>query len=101
MTAEAVHTVNRTVYTVEEKVRLIRDRLSDGGTVRFDELFEDAAIKMEVVVTFVAILELSTRQFIRLMQTEVNGAIWVTAAGTEESRAEAAASAPKEYEDET
>lgn len=74
---EAVHSVTREVFTVEQKTRLIRLRLREAGTVRFDELFDDDAIKMEVVVTFVAVLELAKHQEIRLMQSEANGMIWV------------------------
>lgn len=74
---EAVHSVHRQVITVEEKINLIRQRLASVDTLRFDELFKDDAMKMEVVVTFVAILELAKDQQIRLMQSEVNGMIWV------------------------
>jgi len=74
---EAVHNVAREVFTVEQKAALIRRRLEAGETLRFDELFDDDAIKMEVVVTFVAILELAKHQVIRLMQSEANGMIWV------------------------
>jgi len=79
VTSETVHTVKRTVYTVEEKRALIRGRLEAEGTIRFDELFRDDAIRMEVVVTFVAILELATQQSIRLSQNSINGPIWVSA----------------------
>ncbi len=88
---EAVHNVRREVYTVEQKVDLIRTRLVDEGTIRFDELFKDDAIKMEVVVTFVAILELAKGQQIRLTQTDTHGLIWVSAADTDPKVAEAAA----------
>jgi segregation and condensation protein A len=74
---EAVHSVARAVITVEEKVLLIRKRLAAEETIRFDELFKDDAMKMEVVVTFVAILELAKAQDIRLMQSDLNGMIWV------------------------
>ncbi|MBK9303319.1 MAG: segregation/condensation protein A [bacterium] len=74
---ELVHNVVREVFTVADKVRLIRKRLAEERTVRFDDLFRDDAIKMEVVVTFIAILELAKRNLVRIVQTEVNGAIWV------------------------
>ncbi len=74
---ELVHNVVREVFTVADKVRLIRRRLAEERTVRFDDLFRDDAIKMEVVVTFIAILELAKRNLVRIVQTEVNGAIWV------------------------
>jgi len=76
---DAVHNVSREVFTVEQKARLIRLRLREAETLRFDELFDDDAIRMEVVVTFVAILELAKHQEIRLMQSEANGLIWVKA----------------------
>lgn len=74
---ELVHNVVREVFTVADKVRLIRRRLAEERTVRFDDLFRDDAIKMEVVVTFIAILELAKRNLVRIVQTEINGAIWV------------------------
>lgn len=84
---EAVHNVAREVYTVTEKVKLIRERLAEGGTVRFDEFFKEDHIRMEVVVTFMAILEMAKRGTIRILQTEANGPIWVTGG---EARAAAA-----------
>ncbi len=77
LSKEAVHTVDREVFTVEQKVRLIRERLAEDETVRFDELFRDDAIRMEVVVTFMAILELARHSAVRILQTEINGPIWV------------------------
>jgi len=81
VTKEAVHSVTREVFTVTEKVKLIRSRLAAGDTVRFDELFKDDHIKMEVVVTFMAILELAKRGTLQILQTEINGPIWVRNAG--------------------
>lgn len=71
------HTVKIEIYTVSQKIELIKDLLSDGKTVRFDELFKNDSIKMEVVVTFVAILEMSKQATINIMQTETNGPIWL------------------------
>jgi len=71
------HTVNNALFTVSQKVELITELLSKGKTVRFDELFQNDSIKMEVVVTFVAILELSKQAKINIMQTETNGPIWL------------------------
>ncbi len=88
VTKEAVHAVTRDVYTVDEKVKLIKELLLAGKTVRFDELFKDDHIKMEVVVTFMAILEMAKRGLINLSQTEINGPIWVRGPG---KRAAAAA----------
>jgi len=88
---ELVHNVVREVFTVADKARLIRRRLAEERTVRFDDLFRDDAIKMEVVVTFIAILELAKRNLVRIVQTEVNGAIWVQPAPGADLGDEAAA----------
>jgi len=86
VTKEAIHNIQREIFTVAEKVKLILSRLVSEETIRFDELFRDDSIKMEVVVTFMAILELAKSGLIRILQTEINGPIWVrggeaTAAG--------------------
>jgi segregation and condensation protein A len=73
----AVHHVQREPFTVEEKTALIRERLRDGATVHFEDLFDTDAIKMEVIVTFIAILEMIRLGFIVFFQTENLGPIWI------------------------
>ncbi len=85
------HTVRREPYTVEQKIERIRDRLRPGGALRFHDLFAEDAIRMEVVVTFMALLELCKRGEIRFIQTATYGPIWLQA--TEEMPTAAAAAA--------
>jgi segregation and condensation protein A len=54
-------------WTVSEKIELLRRLLAVKGVLRFSELFEQMAGRMEVVVTFLALLEL-----IRLKQMVVS-----------------------------
>ena len=57
-------------YTVSDKIDWILKRISDGVPLRFSELFASLASRVEIVVTFLALLEL-----IRLRQvhaTQVN-----------------------------
>lgn len=75
--APPVHAVTREPYTVEEKITLIRAGLADRETMRFEECFRDDAIRMEVVVTFIAILELVKRGLLEVYQTEPLGPIWL------------------------
>lgn len=75
--AAPVHQIVREPYTVAEKIDLIRNALASQETVRFEECFEDDAIKMEVVVTFIAILELVKRGRLEVYQTEALGPIWL------------------------
>jgi segregation and condensation protein A len=94
-----VHTVRREPFTVEQKIERIRERLRGGGLVRFVEMFAEDAIKMEVVVTFIALLELCKRGEAQFLQTEPWGPIWMQAAAAEEPappRAAAAAAGASE-----
>ena len=79
--AKPIHEVEREPYTVEEKMSLIEERIGGGHMVNFEELFEDITIKMEVIVTFIAILELVKRGRLEFMQTEARGPIWIQRPG--------------------
>ncbi|MBK8166180.1 MAG: segregation/condensation protein A [bacterium] len=72
-----VHDIVREPFTVDEKIELIAARTTDGALVRFEELFADDTIKMEVVVTFIAILEMVKRGRLVFVQTEPLGPIWL------------------------
>ncbi len=72
-----VHNVIREPYTVDEKISLILGSVQERETVRFEECFQDDAIKMEVIVTFIAILELVKRGRLQFFQTETLGPIWL------------------------
>jgi segregation and condensation protein A len=54
----ASYEVAREEYTVEEKVHAILHMLVDRPSVRLQELFDSARNKIEVIVTFMAVLEL-------------------------------------------
>ncbi len=75
--AKPIHEVERELFTVEEKMSLIEERVGAGGTVTFEELFRSDTIRMEVIVTFIAILEMVKRGRLQFMQTEPTGPIWI------------------------
>ena len=54
-------------WTVSEKIELLRQLMTGKGALKFSELFQQSASRMEVVVTFLALLEL-----IRLKQIVVS-----------------------------
>ena len=64
-------------YNMEEKAELIEHRLDEGEEVEFTSLFGEEAPKQEVIVTFVALLELLRLQKIRLVQSGLFGRIWI------------------------
>jgi segregation and condensation protein A len=70
--------VRRETFSIAERVRdLLRlVRATDEG-VSFGALCEDCQTRLEVVVTFLALLELVSRQHVSVMQRELFDEIWV------------------------
>ncbi|MBU0579954.1 MAG: segregation/condensation protein A [Candidatus Margulisbacteria bacterium] len=63
-------------YTVRDKMEEIVQRLKKGNfRFQFDDLFQGEFDKLEVITTFLAILELARQRFIRLVQEDVYGKI--------------------------
>jgi segregation and condensation protein A len=59
---------------------LLLDRLREQGRVVFEALFHDLSSRMEIVVTFLAMLELVKMRAIRMLQEESAGPIVIEAA---------------------
>jgi segregation and condensation protein A len=74
------HEVTLERITVREKMTLLLDRLHAQGQVCFESLFSDARTRMEVVVTFLAMLELVKMRAIRIVQESLQGPIVIEAA---------------------
>lgn len=55
-------------FTVSDKIEWILQRVADGVTLRFSELFASMASRVEIVVTFLALLELIRLRQIRASQ---------------------------------
>jgi len=76
---ESTHRVYTEVYTVEGQEEHILATLGEGARTRFEELFRNMQVKMEVVVTFVALLDLLKAGRIRANQSQTYGDIWLEA----------------------
>jgi segregation and condensation protein A len=74
---ETFHTVNYPKVTIEERVEYVLNCLLQKDGVVFSELFSDTPIKLVMVVTFMAILELIRLQRIYIRQTRQFSEIWV------------------------
>jgi segregation and condensation protein A len=57
-------------WTVSEKIEFVRKVIAERGSVRFAELFENAASRSEVVCTFLALLELIRLKQLACVQPE-------------------------------
>jgi segregation and condensation protein A len=60
--------VRREEYTVEDKITLIQHILMDRPSILLTEIFEQAHDKMEVIVTFIAVLELCRQKKVLVVQ---------------------------------
>ena len=70
-------------YTVSEKMATLRELIAVRGTLRFSELFSTAKTRSEVVVTFLAMLELTRLKHLVLAQGEDFGEIEIRQAPPE------------------
>ncbi|MEN9535392.1 MAG: hypothetical protein RIR37_665 [Verrucomicrobiota bacterium] len=62
-------------FTVSDKIDLLMNRLTPGQSLRFEELFISATTKAEVIVTFLALLELMKLNQFVVRQSELLGDI--------------------------
>ncbi len=66
-------------WSVPDKIRAILGRVAQARHLRFDTLFAPDAPKGEVIVTFVALLELLRLRHVTVTQTAPFGELWVDA----------------------
>jgi segregation and condensation protein A len=66
-------------FTVSEKIDIILQRVANGASLRFSDLFSDTAVRVEVVVTFLALLELIRLKQVRVIQRDLFGEIEIAA----------------------
>jgi segregation and condensation protein A len=67
-------------FTVSEKIDIILQRVANGASARFSELFGDIASRVEVVVTFLGLLELIRLKQVHAIQRDLFGEIEIVAA---------------------
>lgn len=63
------HEVTAERVSIAERINEIVDRLRERRTARFDELFDDAQTTLDLVVTFLALLEMTRLRMTRLYQS--------------------------------
>lgn len=74
---ESFQEIYEETYTVADRIQYLIRSIDPGISLKFEELFSEAATRSELVVTFLAMLELiRMRQFI-VRQEEQFGEIWI------------------------
>jgi segregation and condensation protein A len=66
-------------FSVSDKIEKILDRVSNGTPVRFSELFGQIVSRVEIVVTFLALLELIRLNQVRALQPKMFDEIQIAA----------------------
>lgn len=72
-----VYEVTLEDISVTEKMNLIMERLSTAPRLHFKDFFDGSHGRMELIGTFLALLELMKQMMIRVYQEREHGAIWV------------------------
>ena len=97
---DMAHEVTLEKITVREKMTMLLDKLRGETRVTFDSLFAEVKNRMEIVVTFLAMLELVKVRAIRIFQDEPGGEIAIqAAAGMEEAADLVVLDEPEEKQD--
>ena len=71
------HNIERETLSVRERMTIVLEKLNQDGFTRFTSLFTYEEGRSGVVVTFLAILELSKQRMLEIVQTDTYGAIHV------------------------
>lgn len=91
---QAVYEVQGEVYDVEDKMQLIASLAAERGTMTFESLLVGCRVRIEMIVIFIALLELIKLGRISIVQTVEFGEIQIVYRPPEGSDAHAAREAP-------
>ena len=86
-----MRTITRETLTVKDKMMHIADIIENLESIRFEELFNSAFSRVQLIVTFLALLELLRLGLARVYQEKEFGNIWIInprnqkVAGTEQT----------------
>jgi len=72
-----VISITKETLTVKDRMSMIMEMIEGQETVRFEDLFKDGITRIQLIVTFVALLELIRLGLIRAYQERQFGNIWV------------------------
>jgi len=99
------HDVVTDRISISDKINELAERLERDGSFSFESCFafveeggQAAQVKGQVVVTFLAILEMTRLKMVRLTQADVGSSIYITKAGADlKVQAEALRDRPEDY----
>ncbi|WP_203473121.1 segregation and condensation protein A [Dissulfurispira thermophila] len=69
--------ITRETLTVKDRIAMILEKMEDEHTMRFDALFEEDTTRVQIIVTFLALLEILRLGIVRAYQDKEFGTIWI------------------------
>lgn len=84
--AEIVHEINIEKLSVTDRINAILSTLSGKESIAFTDLFAGEIKRTDIIVTFLALLELVKMRMVRFMQNSQHGTIWLFPAVTVEEQ---------------
>jgi segregation and condensation protein A len=82
---QTVYEVQGEMFAVEDKIALLADQLSEHPRVSFTDVLTRCRSRNEMIVTFIALLELIKLGHVRVIQNEAFGDIMLVARAAEEN----------------
>ena len=70
--------VTKALYNINDKINYIKDLIILNSKISFNKIFEESSSKEEVVVTFLAVLELIKTKDIKVIQQDIFDEIIIT-----------------------
>lgn len=67
--------------TIEEKIDQVLEKLKENSTLKFEELFDECSSKFDMVITFLALLELARMKNILVAQENPHSSILISYSG--------------------
>ncbi len=69
--------ITRETLTVKDRIVVILEKMEKEHTVRFGDLFEEDRTRLQIIVTFLALLEILRLGLVRAYQNKEFDAIWI------------------------
>ena len=67
--------------SIEDKIEQVMEKLRERAQIKFEELFDDCSSKFDLVITFLALLELSRTDDVEVLQESPNSPIFINYSG--------------------
>lgn len=83
--AEAL-TISRETLTVKDKIAQILEKMETESTMKFEDLFSNDSTRVQIIVTFLALLEIMRLGLARAYQDREFGSLWVIGRASEDEQ---------------